>query len=528
MIQVNVRKLERLLLSGAFALLFILINGYQFNNGDQEEHLPYVYKLLNPSLYPNDYLVPKQISEFTVRYYFAHLLEIGGKFIKMDLLVFLIYFLCISITGYAISAIAEKKCNGSLAWRIAPFLIILVNGCTIGGNSILDVQLTCSLLAIAFCSIGLVYNEKDQPISAALFCGLAALFQFLIGIQLFILIMTLLLFPFIKGNLQKIFKATLIFMLVSAPMLFPLFKQQFGASNDGNEPFYHSILFLFRNPNHYVPSCFPLKDVIKTITWWSIILFSVYRARKSDSTSIPQLLFWTILGCAIYSLNFYFIGVAEITKLQWFKATIWPTLLGTTAVAGFLSNSVGEKLMLRKDYNFFWIFICTVSLVTILNSKYFPIEKYSHRYKIGNYSPSALERMHSWIRNNTSLNAVILPLPNDDSFLCEAQRSIPVGYKAIIHEKHFMLDWYQKMGDIYGVQMNDSLCNENVILRATNLYSSRPDSAIHSTIPIDFRIIDRSTTALLPIDSGIIIHQEGPYLLLKFYKNVDENVRSIN
>ena len=50
---------HRILIAVGFALAFIAVYGYQFNNGDQEEHLPYVYKLLDSSLYPNDYLIPR-------------------------------------------------------------------------------------------------------------------------------------------------------------------------------------------------------------------------------------------------------------------------------------------------------------------------------------------------------------------------------------------------------------------------------------------------------------------------------------
>ncbi|MBK7964425.1 MAG: hypothetical protein IPK10_03340 [Bacteroidetes bacterium] len=68
---------DRLLLAVLFATLFILVHGYQFNNGDQEEHLPYVYKLIDSNLYQNDYLVPVQFSQFSIRTYFALLIRAG-------------------------------------------------------------------------------------------------------------------------------------------------------------------------------------------------------------------------------------------------------------------------------------------------------------------------------------------------------------------------------------------------------------------------------------------------------------------
>ena len=65
-----IKNRDRLLVSVLFATIFILVHGYQFNNGDQEEHLPYVYKLIDSNLYQNDYLVPLQTSQFSIRFYF--------------------------------------------------------------------------------------------------------------------------------------------------------------------------------------------------------------------------------------------------------------------------------------------------------------------------------------------------------------------------------------------------------------------------------------------------------------------------
>ncbi len=81
-------------------LLFIAINGYTVNCGDQEEHLPYVYKLLNPALYPSDYVVPVQTSIFTVRFYFAWLIYGLGLVFPVVPTIFLLHFLSIYFVVY--------------------------------------------------------------------------------------------------------------------------------------------------------------------------------------------------------------------------------------------------------------------------------------------------------------------------------------------------------------------------------------------------------------------------------------------
>jgi hypothetical protein len=137
------------------------------------------------------------------------------------------------------------------------------------------------------------------------------------------------------------------------------------------------------------------------------------------------------------------------------------------------------------------------------------------RYKTTFYADSDLGRMHRWIRENTPIDAVFLPCPDDDSFLCEAARSIPVGYKAIIHNKAFMLDWYERMQSVYDVSMIPGQCKQDVLPRALVRYASRTDEEINSPVPVDYRIV-RTDMQLGPGWERKLVHREGEYLLLRF------------
>src|ERR1035437_2386488 len=90
-----------------------------------------------------------------------------------------------------------------------------------------------------------------------------------------------------------------------------------------------------------------------------------------------------------------------------------------------------------------------VLLFIILNSAMIPINKLQGRYMVGNYKKSDLTLMHEWIAANTEKDAVILTAPTDFYFACEAKRSMPIGWKAIIHEPFFMIPWYKKFTDVY-------------------------------------------------------------------------------
>ena len=65
--------------------------------------------------------------------------------------------------------------------------------------------------------------------------------------------------------------------------------------------------------------------------------------------------------------------------------------------------------------------------------------------------------MHEWIRNNTAVDAKFIIPPNDESFLCEAQRSALVSYKPMIHQEKYQIEWLNKMTEIHGLTRNELL-----------------------------------------------------------------------
>ncbi|MBL7924047.1 MAG: hypothetical protein JNL88_07605, partial [Bacteroidia bacterium] len=427
---------NRFIVSFCFAVLFIFIYGYQFNNGDQEEHLPYVYKLLQPELYSNDYLVPKQTATFTIRYYYAHLLQLGGRMLPLPTLVFLLHLGCLMIVGWSVSSLADSKGLHPLAGITAPMLLLAVNGFTTGGNNILDIQFTCSVPAMAAGSLALLYTVRKKPVVSFSLCGIASLFQVLMGLHLFILLLAWHFFqaPHPGQRLKTLLHCSLCYLVFAGPMLFPLLLQQYGPGAMKETPFYHELLFRYRNAHHYLVECFPLKDYLKTAAWWALILFAVRRLSHLGEYRLYSLfIVLTALACFTYAIGFGVFHLTALGKLQCFKATIWPGLLGTVPVSRWLGNLF--SISSRSIRRFFLIApgLSIVLLLLICNSASIPWEKFRSRYKVGNYAAGDLERMHLWISEHTGLHERFITLPGDDSFLCEARRSLVVGYKAILH-----------------------------------------------------------------------------------------------
>ena len=155
--------------------------------------------------------------------------------------------------------------------------------------------------------------------------------------------------------------------------------------------------------------------------------------------------------------------------------------------------------------------IALVLLVLIVNSVWLPAS-FDGRYMIGNRRLSDLERMHQWISINIEKTAIVLVSPENSSFSCQAQRSMPVHFHAIIHEPEFMLPWYVKIEEIYGVGLDD-ISETNARDLATQLFETR--NYIGCAYEINYRL-DNSTTCKFQNELGAIVHQEGPWIFSRF------------
>lgn len=514
------KRYERIGWTVFIGLLFIAVYGYTFNGGDQEEHLPYVYKLLNHGLYQHDYIVPFQISNFTVRFYFAWLLYGFGCFLPMSITVLTFYFICLGTMIYFTGRIAEEGSGWKNAFIIGPLIVfILLNSFTVSANTIFDNQLTCSCFASALCSIAIFLCMKNRILLSASLAGIASLFQVLIGLQVAMLLMAIIVFSIDDHKIKNLFFTFLTYLIFSSAMLVPIVWRQSIGIPIADVNLYNDILFKFRNAHHYLPSYFPLKDYLKTLFCWILIVLFSLKYKTKWNTMVVSLMLFVTIGCLLYWIGFEKLKYTSIGKLQWFKTTGWITLLGIIPITKYLGDLIWLNRFTTNIISALRTTIWPISLllfVVLSNTSFIPIEKFRMRYQIGNYPKSDLSKMHFWIANNTPLDCVILPLPDDDSFLCEAQRSIPVGYKAIIHEPFFLLPWYKNFYSIYGVGLLPENINQHVIERAKLLYPNRPDSTIVSPIAIDFRMWDFTLTSRNMIKDKTIIHQEGNYLLCKF------------
>ncbi len=497
-------------------LIFILVKGYTFNSGDQEEHLPQVYQLINPELYPKDYFVSACNQTFSVRFFFVWLIYLFQFIMPVSVVCFLFQLICITVTAWAIQQMAVHfKVTQLLADCIAFFAIVVFNRFTVGGNALLDIQLTSGNISTALGALAFLAMLKKRWFVAALFAGMASLFQVLIGLQVILIIGFIYTIIDKPKNIFSQLKFLMIYLLFASPMLFPTLYQQLKGYNGSNDStLFYNILYRVRNPNHYLPSAFPLEDYIKFISLTAIACVLHFSINKELKQLWRYVFLIVVGGMLIYTCLLEGLNYLPIGKLQWFKVGGWLMLFNVLVIFVFLSTSFSKKIKSLSRSMIpipLLLFGSIAALLLITNSTYLPAERLRYRYQIGNYPETDLSNMHQWIKSNTPVDCLVLTNPDNNSFLCEAQRSMPTGWKAIIHEPFFLIPWYHNFLLTY--HSGNPFNGFNVLDQASDHYNKNPPLP-SSKLYWDFRLVDLRKGIVLP-DHEKIVHIEGAFALLK-------------
>lgn len=497
------------------SFLFIIYKGYTAYSGDHEEHLPQVFKLLDPSLYTTDFFVNHYLKEsFTVRFYYIQLTRFLFSFSNPQWTLFILTFSCILCSVYSFFRLSECLTGDKNTSYIAPlFIFFIFYDFTIGGNNIQYTIFISSTIAKAIASFALLKYFSGKKNTSFFLLGVASLFQLLVGLQLSIVLLLAELIT--DRNLKKI-SAHIIYFLISAVwILGPIFYQLFLHVDTSNKRLFYHVLFNIRAPQHYNPTYFPMLSVIGYIVFLLIGIFMILKIRKSSyQTIIYILIIISILQFVHFLCSFFGIGNIYIL-FQWFKLTIWSTMFVCIVLSGWIAKQLPSYIFKLTNTYFFSIIsfmgILLASFI-IFNSEAMPIEKLQHRYRIARYPHSDLEKMYEWIKINTPKESLIMTFPNENSLLCQAQRSKPLHFRAIIHRSEYMNEWINQADALYNAHIENNNYKDSSLSRfIENLYYTDP--LIPYKIKVDYKLVEMSKCKY-SIDTSSIVFISGDYALL--------------
>lgn len=504
------------------ALLFIFRNGYQFNCYDQEEHLPLVYKLARPSLYPHDYFVQPASAHTTVRTYYAWTVYAFSKIWTVETVCFLLFITCVTLAGFFILKIAQRAFGNGWSSYLAPvFVLLLYNAWTVGGNPVMDLQLLGSGFALVFCLAAVWQFIDGRYYATGILLGIASIYQVLMGLHLMMILIPVLLLTKKKAPLKKIAAPVLLYIIFSCPVLIPVLLQQFVKQPAHDRALANYALINFRQAHHYLPRAFPVAAYLHHTALLALAAIALLLMKIKQRQFFFLSAAVVIAGCIVYTIGFELLQSALVAKTQWFKTTVWTTAFAGIILAGFAGQLAEVLLPASRLQQRFWmpalVVFNVLLLLHITNQPLFTHPSWLGRYMVGKYPHADITKMHEWIKTHTPEDAVILSFPYDPSLLCESQRSTPVTYKAIIHEPALIEKWYHDFTRIYNIDDTPGPINiprKDFIAKATEWYNRAGNTVLSKRCRYNYRIAETGTAGAMA-DSGEIVHREGNYVLLK-------------
>jgi hypothetical protein len=497
------------------AVLYIGVYGYQFNCGDQAEHLPQVYQKLNPALYPGDFFLTLYHQTFTVRFYWVEMVTWCSHVLPVPAVCFGLYLVCFVLNNYAWLAIAQHVIAQKWAVYLSLFFLYIVfNHFTVGGNQLQGTIFVTSNPAEMCAVWGLLFFIRKRYVIAALCVAAGTLFQVLLGFQVWLILCSVLLFSAEPKRLLVLVAFSAVYLLAASPILVPLLGRQFSGNQHYDMDLYYRTVYVYRSILHFKPSLFPAADYIKMIMLIVPSSIILYKLRSSYYKRIAVIVFMTIIsGAVCYTLLIDGLDWNVIGMIQWFKTTIWLNAICCLLLAGWIGSrfnsyfSVVERF-LKPSY---FLGAAVLLLLVVSNGNAIPSGRLSQRYQVLNYSKTDLQLTHEWIRDHTPVDAVFLVSPLNDAFACEAQRSQPVNFKAVVHEPFYFSRWYKAMEDYYQVDFS-RVGNNTALVQAEDNFEHVLKYPAGNTA--QFRI-DNTQTSSVVAQLGKTVFRQGNWIVTK-------------
>ena len=497
--------------------LYVFRFGYAYGYSDQDEFLPYLMHLLDPSLFTTDWFVETQLKAFSIRAYFVFLLLGPAALISIPFSVGLLYLVSWFATATGLYKLAlHISSNRTASILSVAIALVITPFWTLGGNDLVHSMLVPSMLGWSLGIWGLLFFAQSRVLLSAFTIGIATLFQALVGLQLGLILGTVMITELIsKRNrpLKDIFRFGLMYVLSASPALIPLFYQQFTSISPTigayftHTPSLFYIMAEFRNPHHYLFHSFNPLRVTQFAMLGLVGIVSIY-VNTHRVKGFPSFLITSILGIiTLLCLTAYFGTEVSpnitVAKLQLFKTTVLAKVLLIIAICTAISSLPSlkvriafERILFDYPRRFLLLFVMGYVLLIAVQSTRFESKVYPFSLASNNAAP-----VYDWVSENTSKTAVFAAPPSWSGFRISTQRSIVINHKAFPYKDLDNRTWFNRL---HSMAPFDSTARKGPELLAEldNAYENLPEEGIASAIDlygIDYLIRSTALDSTYPL-----------------------------
>ena len=490
------------------ALIKMLYGSYSFGLSDTIDHLPIIYRFVDPSYLANDFQVNVSAS-FGPRYYYAAFIALLARLVPMEIVFLSLTFLTnVAIAAASFLAARALFRSSRVAPLLATVLVMTVNPIFELGD-LVNEYLKPSFIARLFAFASLWVALERKPLASMLGACLSSLFHPTLGLEIGVFSLVLMGSALLVESAQSrnlhlqglwlVFRPlvvsaavlgiwTLLFWLIPYKMSLDAFKL--------DEAQFLQII-LFRTERTTVPSSFSPR------VWASLALVlglftyawrKWYRSRSRDKTqalSVLCLIGFLLMFCLggylfievfpsrawatarafrmLFVLNWLALIIATgvlASSRNWLALTcisflfiggsalfgeveIPPLVFGSVLLLAFIALPLVRRTWV--SYAALALFVSVMLLDTVrpfLLPEVFQSVRPHAGYTSG--LNAAGDELAAFVRANTEKEAVFLTPPDFGAFRLAAQRAIVVDWKSMPFQDAGMLEWWRRMNDCYG------------------------------------------------------------------------------
>lgn len=418
--------------------------GYQYGQGDQSQILPCLYAQDNPGAYAHDHYVQYYLNHGGIneRTIFHFLLRFAGY--QQPWIVWIWHAIASIALILAWIRIAAIGIHQKVYQYFTVLLMFTIAQYTsTGGNELYYNAFIPSLAAKSLASWGLYLWIREKYWGWVITLAIAGWLQPLVGIQVFLVTgIALLIHWAIKWkSLSLPWKQMLVYLALTLPWFYLLVSNNAGHQD--------KAMFLeimeFRLAHHFFPHAFGTLHLV-IFGLLAIVSLRFFRQR------IRWCILLILLGCAVYTfaVEKYQSPIAMYT--QWWKTSIWLEAFSLVALGVGLErlNILPKVLRVLR----LTLPLAVVAIMIFLKATgrigQQPTQMYPWSSKVNPEKEISL-----MARKLTPENAVFIVPVDLSAFRWYSKRSQYIDYKAMIHQEEFLLDWYDRIQEIYAFSLKD-------------------------------------------------------------------------
>jgi hypothetical protein len=465
-------KKSLFILLAAIAVYFLMIlhHGYELGRSDHAQ-AAYGFYLNDNSLFANDFYIQSLAHQTpNERTFYGYFISLAGK--TLPFLSFVFHFIFSIILLLGIRKIASKFIQSEwVRWLAILALFIGFYNIHLGSNELYYNSFIPSLPAKAIGVWGLWCFITKKYFFSSLLLSLSLLFQPLVGVQLLVICTTVYFIIAITRKKKIEFKKLLYFVMPAVIITVPFILTALIKFNSANVPdkYIFDVFFNFRNPHHFIPSYFPLRNYIIIIPLFGLALL-YYKKKFSE---IMYFVFIVLMGCIVYSFFIEVLHNQAVASTQWFKSSIWVEMLAVIALFAILEKTI-KQIIKTKFLKWQKLFNVAIVMFVIIVISLFPYKlPWKVKYDFEPYlSIDPAVEISRIAKNETPVNSCFVTPIDFTELKFHGQRSTYVDYKLPVHSKAGIVEWMQRVARLYSIDYRGNERGFDVTKNANENYKS--------------------------------------------------------